>query len=175
MSKKRNSYGWDGTDKPPYEYKNMTLRPHFLEYISMDLPFIILCIVGWAAYLCFWQRYEWGFFPLILLTLYLFLHCQYITTMKYHIGQEQLMYQRGLFSLKRDYIEMYRIVDYEEHRTFVQIILGLKSVTIHSCDRTSPSLKLIGIPSDVEVIPAIRERVEFCKVMKGVYEIANRI
>lgn len=95
--------------------------------------------------------------------------------MKYHIGQEQLMYQRGLFSLKRDYIEMYRIVDYEEHRTFVQILLGLKSVTIHSCDRTSPSLKLIGIPCDVEVIPAIRERVEFCKVMKGVYEIANRI
>lgn len=154
---------------------NMTHRPHFLEYVSKDLPIIILCILGWLMVACLGQKTSpWTVAILAFFTLYLFIHCLYITSMKYHIGREQLMYERGLFTIKRDYIEMYRIVDYEESRNFLQMIFGLKTVTIHACDRTTPNLKIIGIPKNLDIIPAIRERCEYCKKKRGVYEIANR-
>lgn len=156
-------------------HPNMTHRPHFLEYVAIDLPIIILCMIGWLMVACLGEKTSpWTVAILAFFTLYLFLHCQYITSMKYHIGLELLMYSRGLFSVKRDYIEMYRIVDYEESRSFLQMLFGLKTVTIHACDRTTPNLKIIGIPKNLDVIPTIRERCEYCKKKRGVYEIANR-
>ena len=154
---------------------NITHRPHFLEYVAIDLPIIILCLIGWLMVACLGEKTNpWTVSILAFFTFYLFLHCEYITSMKYHIGFEQLMYQRGLFTIKRDYIEMYRIVDYEESRSFLQMIFGLKTVTIHASDRTTPHLRIIGIPKDTDVIPTIRERCEYCKKKHGVYEIANR-
>ena len=141
--------------------KFLNARPYVksLEYVSKDLPIIILCILGWLMVACLGQKTSpWTVAILAFFTLYLFIHCLYITSMKYHIGREQLMYERGLFTIKRDYIEMYRIVDYEESRNFLQMIFGLKTVTIHACDRTTPNLKIIGIPKNLDVIPTIRER-----------------
>lgn len=156
-------------------YKNLTHKPHFLQYIAMDMVLIAINIVGWTLIIIFSSVISpWTVAMMSFFTLYLFLHCQYITSMKYHIGLEQLMYQRGLFSVKRDYIEMYRIVDYEESRNFIELLFGLKTVTIHACDRTTPYLQIIGIPKDIEVIKTIRERVELCKKKRGVYEITNR-
>lgn len=94
--------------------------------------------------------------------------------MKFHIGAEQLMYQRGLFSLKRDFIEMYRIVDYEERRNFIEILFGIKTVIVYACDRTTPELRIIGVPKNLDVIGALRERVALCRKAHGVYEIANK-
>lgn len=156
-------------------HPNITHRPVFLEYVAIDLPLIILCIAGWGMVACLGQKTSpWTVAFLAFFTLYLFLHCLYVTSMKFHIGLEQLMYQRGLFTIKRDYIEMYRIVDYEESRSFLQMLFGLKTVTIHACDRTTPYLRIIGIPKDMDIIPTIRERCEYCKKKHGVYEIANR-
>lgn len=156
-------------------YRNITHRPHFLQYIATDMSLIALNIAGWTAVIAYSSIISpWTVALMSFFTLYHFLHCQYITGMKYHIGLEQLMYQRGIFSVKRDYIEMYRIVDYEESRNFIEILFGLKTVTIHACDRTTPSLNIIGIPYDLEIIETIRERVELCKKKRGVYEITNR-
>ena len=157
------------------EYKNITHRPHFLQYIATDMVLIAINAIGWLLIVVFFEHVSpwtialWSFF-----SLYLFLHCQYITSMKYHIGLEQLMYQRGLFTQKRDYIEMYRIVDYEESRSFVEMLFGLKTVTIHACDRTTPYLQIIGVPKDMELIETIRERVIQSRKRNGIYEIANR-
>lgn len=158
------------------KYPNITHRPAFLEYIAMDFPVILLCMAGWLIVLLLGDAVTpWTISINIFLLLFILFHCQYITSMKYHIGLEQLMYQRGLFTLKRDYIEMYRIVDYEETRSFLQILFGLKTVTVYACDRTTPQLRIIGIPKDLDIIPTIRERCEYSKKIHGVYEIANRL
>lgn len=158
-----------------YEHDNIMHRPGTLQFISTDWLFIIICTGGWLAIAMFSSMIKdvvcvlWAFY-----TLCLFFHCQYITTMKFHIGGEQLMYQRGLFTLKRDYVEMYRIVDYEERRNFIEILLGIKTVIVYACDRTTPELKIIGVPSGLDVIGALRERVALCRKAHGVYEIANK-
>lgn len=173
MSKTRNI--WRDDTYSLYEHSNITHRPGLSQVISCDWPLIALCVAGWFVIICFSVYLSnavfmlWTFF-----TLCLMLHSQYITTMKFHIGGEQLMYQRGLFSVKRDFIEMYRIVDYEERRNFVEILLGIKTVTVFACDRTTPVLHIIGVAKDVDVIGTLRERVAVCRKAHGIYEIANR-
>lgn len=176
MSKIENSILQDTTRYlGTYEYRNIVHRPHILEFIAMDLPLLVICVAGWLAVICIYRVINpWTLVFMSLYTIGLVLHCQYITSMKFHIGTEQLMFQRGLFSMHRDYIEMYRIVDYEENRNFLEMLFGLKSITVHACDRTTPNLRIIGVPVELDMIPAIRERVEQSKRSHGVYEIANR-
>ena len=79
-----------------------------------------------------------------------------------------------MFTTNNNYIELYRIVDYDERRSFIQQIVGLKTVTIYSGDRTTPHLDIIGVPVKIDLVAIIRERVEYNKQRKGVYEITNR-
>ena len=53
-------------------------------------------------------------------------------------------------------------------------MFGLKTVSIYSGDRTNPRLDIYGIRERLDVVSAIRERVEYNKQRKGVYEITNR-
>ena len=43
----------------------------------------------------------------------------YLRQMEYTITGEQLVYEHGVFSRSRDYIELYRVVDFDEKRNFL--------------------------------------------------------
>ncbi len=70
-------------------------------------------------------------------------------------------------------MELYRIVDFEEHQSLLQQFCGLKTVRILSMDRNTPRLDLIGIFHRDDLVLIIRERVETNKRKKGIYEITN--
>ena len=69
--------------------------------------------------------------------------------------------------------EQYRIVDFVEHQSLMQQLCGLKTVRIFSMDRNTPRLDLVGIRHNFDVVTLIRERVEYNKRKKGIYEITN--
>ena len=71
-------------------------------------------------------------------------------------------------------MELYRVIDYQEDRTFMQQIAGLKTVIIFSTDRSTPRLNIIGQRSGFDLISEIRWRVELNKQRKGIHEITNR-
>ena len=111
---------------------------------------------------------------LVLLTvLFLVYRYLYITRMVYIISAEQLKYEFGIFSTTKDYIELYRVVDYSEQRSFLQMLLGIKTISIYSGDRTHPRLDLVGISNKVDLIPTIRERVELNKKRHNIHEFTN--
>ena len=110
-------------------------------------------------------------FLLVLFILYKF---AYLKRLSYYVSGEQLIIQHGVFTTNNNYIELYRIVDYDERRSLIQQIVGLKTVTIYSGDRTTPHLDIIGVPVKIDLVAIIRERVEYNKQRKGVYEITNR-
>ena len=72
------------------------------------------------------------------------------------------------------YIELYRIVDFSEQRDILEQFFGLKTISIYSGDRTNPKLDICGVQEKVDVVGIIRDRVEYNKQIKGVYEITNR-
>ena len=109
----------------------------------------------------------------LLAVLYLVYRYLYITRMVYVISDEQLKYEFGIFSSTKDFIELYRVVDYSEQRSFLQILLGLKTVSIYSGDRTRPRLDIIGVPDKMNLINTIRERVEINKKQRNIHEFTN--
>lgn len=109
----------------------------------------------------------------VLIILYLFYRYLYLKTMVFVITEEQLKYQHGIFSCQRDFVELYRIVDYSEHRSFLQIVFGIKTVSIYSGDRTHPQLDLIGIDNKQDLITTLRERVELNKKRHNIHEFTN--
>lgn len=58
--------------------------------------------------------------------------------------------------------------------TLLEQLFGLKTVSIYSGDRTNPRLDIYGIRDNLDLVSLIRERVEYNKQLKGVYEITNR-
>jgi membrane protein YdbS with pleckstrin-like domain len=93
---------------------------------------------------------------------------------EYVITGEQLIYKHGVLFHTADFMELYRIVDYQEHRTPMQQIIGLKNVTLLSGDRSMPRLTMTGIRSSSRILEEIRTRVEYNKKRRGIYEITNR-
>ena len=92
---------------------------------------------------------------------------------KWIIGDETLCTVRGVFARHTDYIELYRIVDYKESQTLLQRLMGIKTVTVFTTDRSDVIMDMRGVPSDEDVIGYMREKVENCKIDKRIYEITN--
>lgn len=106
-----------------------------------------------------------GMATVIALFLFLVLLYRFICLRRicYRVGNEQLVCERGLFCRRVDYMELYRIVDFQEHQSLLQQLCGLKTVVILSTDRNSPKLDLIGIRRGNDIVAIIRERVEINK------------
>ena len=146
-----------------------------MQFIINELPGILLTggclIVAGVDGMPFTNLFLNAAVLLALRLLYAFV---YLRRMEYRINGEQLIIEYGVFTRKSDYLELYRIVDFNEHRILPQQICGLKSVTIYSGDRSSPKLVITGLKNDLDLVSLIRERVEYNKQIKGIYEITNR-
>ena len=126
----------------------ITLRPHWGQYIISQ-----------------------GFMFLVSLVLFLVAGHE---ALQFIVSSEQLIIQHGIFHRTSDYIELYRIVDFCEQRCIMEQLFGLKTISIYSGDRTNPKLDIYGVREKLDVVGIIRERVEYNKQRRGVYEITNR-
>ena len=153
----------------------ITLRPHWGQYIIsqgfMFLVSLVLFLVAGHDAITFKMPFLVLGTVTMLMTLY---GCLYLSKIQYIISAEQLIVQQGVFHRTSDYIELYRIVDFSEQRDILEQFFGLKTISIYSGDRTNPKLDICGVQEKVDVVGIIRERVEYNKQIKGVYEITNR-
>ena len=153
----------------------ITLRPHWGQYIIsqgfMFLVSLVLFLVAGHDAITFKMPFLVLGTVTMLMTLY---GCLYLSKIQYVISAEQLIVQQGVFHRTSDYIELYRIVDFSEQRDILEQFFGLKTISIYSGDRTNPKLDICGVQEKADVVGIIRERVEYNKQIKGVYEITNR-
>ena len=148
-------------------HKTIVIHPHTGQFIINELPTLVLCGTVWV-----YGGMEG--LPLtaiatviaLMLSLLLLYRYLYLRRIRYCIGTEQLVSEYGIIRRKVDYMELYRIVDFQEHQS-------LKTVRILSMDRNTPRLDLIGIFHRDDLVSIIRERVETNKRKKGIYEITN--
>ena len=158
------------------EFQIIRISPHWLQYVIIQLPWLVLCAIGFLVagddtflYKRLILYASWG------LLLYLSYQALEMGRISYVITGEQLIYKHGVLFHSSDYMELYRIVDYQENRTPMQQLVGLKNVTILSGDKTLPKLKLVGIRSNLRILEDIRMRVEYNKKRRSIYEITNRL
>ena len=153
----------------------ITLRPHWGQYIISQG---FMCLVSLVLFLVAGHDAITFKMPFLLLgsvTMLMMLYgCLYLSKLQFIISSEQLIIQHGVFQRTSDYIELYRIVDFCEQRDIMEQLFGLKTVSIYSGDRTNPKLDIYGVKERLDVVRIIRERVEYNKKRKGIYEITNR-
>ena len=160
--------------QPIVRFRNVVLRPHGMQFVIDELPLVSVCVAG-LVYGGMEGMPLGGMATVIALFLFLVLLYRFICLRRicYRVGNEQLVCERGLFCRRVDYMELYRIVDFQEHQSLLQQLCGLKTVIIFSMDRNTPRLELTGIRRNDDIVPLIRERVEYNKRKKGIYEITN--
>ena len=144
------------TSQPPFTRPDtLQLRPRTLQFFIDNLPLLLL----------------WLSVAMSLVLAYRFI---YLKRMIYRITDEQLIYEHGVITRSSDYVELYRVVDFAERSNLLQQLCGLKTVSVHSGDRTTPRLDIIGMDMNNDLVSVIRGRVELNKRRKGIYEITNR-
>lgn len=155
-------------------FQSIVLQPHWIQFVIDELPAIIASVAG-LIYGGLEERPFTAFAisVAVLLALVLLYRFIYLRRTRYYIGSEQIISKHGVLFRKTDYMEQYRIVDFVEHQSFMQQLCGLKTVRIFSTDRNTPQLDLVGIRRNLDVVTLIRERVEYNKLRKGIYEITN--
>lgn len=161
-------------NQPIVRFQSIVLQPHRMQFVIDELPSIIVCAAGWI-YGGMEERPFTAFAVsvAVLFSLVLLYRFIYLRRTRYYIGSEQIISKHGVLSRKTDYMEQYRIVDFVEHQNLMQQLCGLKTVRIFSMDRNTPQLDLVGIRRNLDVVRLIRERVEYNKLKKGIYEITN--
>lgn len=98
----------------------------------------------------------------------------YLTRLQWVITDKQLITRWGVMTRDTHYVELYRVVDYCERQSFMQMVFGLKDIIIYSSDRTTPAQRIYGVPGAMDIIPHLKNLVEQQKKEYHVYEIANR-
>ena len=156
------------------QIQRIVLQPHAGQFVINELPTLVLCCAGWVYGGMEGLPLTALAVPVaLLLSLILLYRFVYLRRIRYRIGTEQLVSEHGIIRRKVDYMELYRIVDFQEHQSLLQQLFGLKTVSIFSMDRNTPRLDLIGIRRSNDIVTLIRERVEYNKRKKGIYEITN--
>lgn len=157
-------------------FDKISIKPCWRQLVIEQLLWFILCIGLAVAYLLTSFMFH-GLLLLLamLVAAYLFYQVLYLSRIEYIVTGEQIIYLHGVLMHQTDYMELYRVVDYQQHRSLLQQLTGLKTITIMSGDRNLPSLDIIGVEAEEEVVQEIRIRVEYNKQMKHIHEITNRM
>ena len=160
---------------PIRRFNIVTIRPHWAQYIiSQGMLFIISCAMFLiAGHDCITYKMPFVALGSVMICFMLY-ECLYLHKLRYIITSEQLIIQHGVLNRTSDYIALYRVVDFCENRSIMEQLFGLKTVGIFSGDRTNPQLDIYGVKEKLDVVKIIRERVEYNKRRKGIYEITNR-
>lgn len=147
-----------------------------MQYCIGEFHWMLLAALLMVAYLMtsFLFNFILAYFALAII-IFLLYRMLYISRIQYIVTDEQIMYLHGILSHQTDYMELYRVVDYQQSRTFMQQLTRLKTITIMSGDRNLPVLNIIGVREDEDLVQEIRRRVEYNKKLKSIYEITNRM
>ena len=159
-----------------YPFEKLVIRPHWMQFCIGEIHWMLLAAVLMTAYLMtsflFHNILAYLAWAIIIFLLYRML---YISRIQYIVTEEQIMYLHGILSHQTDYMELYRVVDYQQNRTFMQQLTRLKTITIMSGDRNMPVLNIIGVREDEDLVQEIRRRLDYNKKQKSIYEITNRM
>ena len=156
----------------------MELSADYRQFIAEDKELVaILAFLSGAVPVIYGRCEQLVAYTSLGLLVFEFLVCltRYVMLIsrKWIIGDETLCTVRGVLARHTDYIELYRIVDYKESQTLLQRLMGIKTVTVFTTDRSDVIMDMRGVPSDEDVIGYMREKVENCKIDKRIYEITN--
>lgn len=154
---------------------DIAIRPSLKQYLCVLYGFVWRFLpIGLLLLLCYRHDMPLAFafcllplFILIPLTLY---RLFYLYSSSWIIGAEIVSQKRGVFSASTVYFELRRVTGYYEQQSWLQRLLGLKTILVTCSDKGYLRIEVKGIPTDFPLLAVIRQRAERCKSDKGYTE-----
>lgn len=154
------------------EDNTLIIKPSFKYFILNNwyVPVIIIILFYFKDYYNFLISTGAGIICILLLLKSLY-NLFFFISIRFTITDEMIVSEYGFFRRTINYMELYRIYDYQVKQSLFENALGLMSVYLIGRDLTNPTLKVFGVNFDIKFIPNIRTRVEVAKRNNNIYEL----
>lgn len=130
----------------------------------------ILLFLGCVAIALFFPMYS---SIILLISIFFLLRAIYgiiyYKRILFEIFEDRINVYKGVFSYKKDFLELYRVKDYEVSQSIFMQLFGLMNAVLITSDKTDPKLSMSGIPKS-DIVDIIRGYVEIQRKKKGVRE-----
>ena len=93
----------------------------------------------------------------ILTLLMLILRAAQLKSIYYEVSPDRIEYGRGIFSRKIDNLDMFRVVDLKLHRSLLDCITGVGSVTLVTKDDTDPLFELEKVANPKKLYDTLKK------------------
>ena len=148
--------------------KTVILRPALSFAILKSFNLIVFSIV--ILFLSVYFNFQPIAFVSIVPIILLIYRILYWRMVKYEISSTQIKYSRGVFHIKMDFLEMYRIKDFDQRQSLIMRLLNIMHINIMTSDITHPVLELKGIPKS-NMLDILRRLVQKSRKENRVYEV----
>jgi len=105
--------------------------------------------------------------PALLVMLFKYLSFTFI---RYFISSETIKVRRGIFSRRLDYLEWFRVKDYQTTQTVAMRLLGVMEVRLYTTDLTNDVVTLEAVPQS-DLPELIRDLVIQARLNNRIFEI----
>ncbi|WP_256758044.1 PH domain-containing protein [Cohnella sp. WQ 127256] len=92
---------------------------------------------------------------------------------RYQITERRVIVERGIFTKKREEIQLYRIRDITLKRNLLERILKFGDITVFSTDTTSPTYTLRNIRGSIEVSDLLGQAAENARLKYKAQELTE--
>lgn len=147
-----------------------TIRPERV-YALVSVSPQVFTAIAVLFFVSFFTNYLLLLLPLLFAIVATYKY-QLILSYNYHITEQQLITEKGIFNKTVNYLEMYRIKDIIVNQPFWMKAAGLMNVTLLSFDSNEPVIIIKGIK--VSSLPqVIRNHVQVCRLKNKVLTVDN--
>ncbi|MFL0096130.1 PH domain-containing protein [Tenacibaculum maritimum] len=93
----------------------------------------------------------------------------YYRLMVYELYPDRMVFKKGVFSIKTDFLELYRVKDYKIYQSFFMRIFSIQTIVLITSDKSNPIIEIKGVKKN-NIANVIRKQVEQLRKIKGVRE-----
>ena len=94
-----------------------------------------------------------------------------VRTLRDRISNYRIDYERGIFSKNIDTLELWHVDDVSFHQSLSDRLVNVGTITVMSDDKTTPQLKLMGLPDPKPLFNSLKQRVISVKRQRGVIKM----
>lgn len=157
--------------------EDIIIKPRIEQWFISVIPIFVLMLGFWFGTFFVSFPYIDEFIAVTFSVLFLYLVYSYfdmIVFRKWTVTAKNIKLEYGVFFRHSEFLEIYRIIDFEEHQTFLQMIFRIKTILVLSEDKTTPRLPIFGVNKNYDLISILRPMVKEQRKENRIYEIANR-
>jgi len=143
---------------------------HVLAYLGvalvlLALPFFLYWLMarwpnGWIVAILWLAAVAVGIWPFIL-----------VRTVRYRISNYRIDYERGFLSKSVDTLELWHVDDISFRQSLLDRLLNVGTITVMSGDKTTPLLRLMGLPDPRPMFNSLKQRIISVKRQRGVIKM----